>query len=111
MLKNGMGYAHQRLHLYIIETVSDPEWYFHQLLILYHPWRSENELVSGGHYETNFTLVYLDVEENIKQFEPCLNEVEETLARCGDSDDMGEVWDWLGKSLTSREHAKNTKHK
>lgn len=69
------------------------EKYFHRLLLLDLPWRQEKELENENSFEEKFSFLQHTIEENIKQYEPFLDEVQ-IASTILDSDNCDEeMWD------------------
>lgn len=65
------------IRYHFVSHSKDPARYFYRLLLLDHPWRTENELKDCTSYTTKFKNVCLSIKEKIEQYEPYLEEVQE----------------------------------
>ena len=84
-LKNGLGKMHKRVRPCIIRYHSiskekESELYHYRLLLLYLPWRHEDELQhEDGSWTSKFLQCQKNIEETIKKFEPYYEIVDEIM--------------------------------
>ncbi len=104
ILQNGMGTIYKRqkqivIRDHYISKLKDEEAYYHRLLLLYHPWRSEEELAEKGSYKSLFLDVEQDLLPSIKEFEPYTAEVDNTIETFDPEEMQPEIWDQIGASI------------
>lgn len=69
------------------------EAYFHRLLLLYYPWRIEEQLKTHNSYKVSFEIIQQQVIPKIQEFESFHEDVE-TLLDDFDPDDLSpEIWE------------------
>ena len=97
-LKRNLGNMYKRLtpqfiRFHSIPRRSDPEGYFHRLLILYLPWQEEASLKSMGTYEDTFNSVKEDIKAKIEEYEGRLEEIQSV--ELTENDSPLHAWDLL----------------
>ncbi|XP_070548888.1 uncharacterized protein [Ptychodera flava] len=98
-LLQGLGWIYRRqkenvIRYYYVSKQKDSEKYYHRLLILYLPWREESQLKLNNSYEAKFVQVHDTIQDTIKKFEPCNDEVQDAYENAPDPDDIDEeLWD------------------
>ena len=98
-LKDGMGKMKKRsipyvLRDYPVSKSKDSEKYYHRLLLLYLPWRKEEELEDMDNFEKKFNKVQDAISTVVKEYEPYIEEVQQASEVCESFDDE-EIWDRL----------------
>lgn len=97
-LRDGLGQMKKRkipqvIRYHYVSQEKDEEAYFHRLLLLYQPWRSEDQLKTHSTYKDSFEIVKEQLVPKIKSFEPFHDDVESVLENF-DPDDMApEAWE------------------
>lgn len=97
-LKNKMGIisTSKVIRYHNVSKQRDEEMYFHRLLILYLPWRSEAELMLEESFQNKFEEVKDVIKDNIQSYEPYNDEVEDIIENF-DPDEAGpEMWTEIG---------------
>ncbi len=105
-LKNGMGKMYKRLkpqviRYHYISKLKDEEAYYHRLLLLYHPWRNEEELTIKESYKTLFLELEQDLMATINTFEPYTSEVDNTIETFDPDELLPEVWEQIGANIAA----------
>lgn len=104
-LKNDLGTLVKRkipqvLRDYYVSKDRNSEKYYHRLLLLYLPWRKEEELQIDGSYEDKFNRVKIELVETVQQYEPYLDEVQQAAEMPENlEDDNDEIWDALAPNV------------
>ena len=91
-LKDRLGQMSKRkrpqvIRYHYVSQEKDEEAYFHRLLLLYQPWRSEDQLKTHASYKESFEHVRDQLVPKIKLFEPFHDDVESVLENF-DPDDL-----------------------
>jgi hypothetical protein len=99
-LKNGVGTMKKRkkpviLRDYPVSREKDSEKYFHRLLLLYLPWRREDDLENEGSFEEKFTNNIEAIEKTIQHYEPFIDEVQMAGTMCDTENCDEEIWDTI----------------
>ncbi|KAK3086403.1 hypothetical protein FSP39_017935 [Pinctada imbricata] len=79
------------IRYHYVSKERNEELYYHRLLLLYMPWRSESELKSST-YKDKFSEVKKDILGNINHYEPFYEEVEAALEDFDPDDASPEIW-------------------
>ncbi|XP_062618879.1 uncharacterized protein LOC134280486 [Saccostrea cucullata] len=106
-LKDGMGTITKRkksrfIRYHYVSKERDEEMYYHRLLLLYMPWRSESQLKSLS-YKEKFLEVKSEILSNITLYEPFYEEVEAALEDYDPNEASPEIWNELASSV-EQEH-------
>ncbi len=105
-LKNGMGKMFKRqrpqvIRYHYISKLKDEELYYHRLLLLYHPWRDEEELIVRGSYKSLFLDLEQHLIESINMFEPYTSEVDNTMETFDPEELLPDVWEQIGANIAA----------
>lgn len=98
-LKNEMGYMRKRkkqciLRIASFKEATEPERYYYSRLLLYLPWRTEEELLNGFRSYTDHYHVVKDIiEENALEFNLHTNSMNEAIDFVADNGAPEMVWD------------------
>ncbi len=104
ILQNGMGAMYKRqksivIRYHYISKLKDEEAYYHRLLLLYHPWRNEEELKQKGSYKSLFLDLEQDLLSSINKFEPYTAEVDNTIETFDPEEMQPEMWDQIAANI------------
>ncbi|XP_060594477.1 uncharacterized protein LOC132748840 isoform X1 [Ruditapes philippinarum] len=89
----------QIIRYHYISKEKDEEEYYHRLLLLYLPWKSEQELKCNGGYKEKFEEVKETIIPTIKQYEPYYDEVEHIIDTFDPGEMLPEVWDQVSANI------------
>ena len=97
ILRDGMAKMKRRsipyvLRDYPVNKSKDSEKYYHRLLLLYLPWRKEEELEDMDSFEKKYNKVQDAISTVVKEYEPYIEEVQQASEVCESLEDE-EIWD------------------
>ena len=103
-LKDNMAKIYKRrqprvIRYHYISKEKDEEAYYHRLLILYMPWRTEEEIPLHTSYLQRFEQVKEDILDNIQTYEPYNDEVETTLENFDPNEVPTEIWNEISAQI------------
>ena len=103
-LKDNMGKIYKRrrarvIRYHYIFKEKDEEAYYHRLLILYMPWRTDKEIPLHTSYLQRFEQVKEDILDNIQTYEPYNDEVETTLENFDPNEVPTEIWNEISAQI------------
>ncbi|XP_060571765.1 uncharacterized protein LOC132729947 [Ruditapes philippinarum] len=107
-LKNGKGRMRKRKTQAIVRThvfskMKQSEKFYHSKLMLYFPWRDENELkLHFSTFQDAYQNLEEQVKENMKQFEYNSEAVDTALEDLEENGPMIDVWDTLNSEALQR---------
>ncbi len=104
-LQDGMGYLVERTKPAILRThrysiMKEPEKYYHSQLMLFHPWRKENDII-GGHrtYKEQYGSVLETIELNALPFNQNLEKIDEAIHVYNTENPPESAWDKVAPSI------------
>ena len=111
ILKDNFGKVYKRsfprvIRYHFISKQRDEELYYHRLLILYLPWRSETELSLNNSFTLKFHQVKNIISMNINRFEPFCEAVEHSLENFNPDEACDEIWNEMSAEA-QREQLEN----
>ena len=114
-LKNDMGIISKRtkpkvIRYHSVSKQRDEEMYYHRLLILYLPWRSEKDLIEANSFKMKFEQVKNSITHNIEKYEPYNDEVERTLENFDPGDAGPEMWVDIGVQVEQEKQDIDSDH-
>jgi DNA replication protein DnaC len=113
-LKDNLGVIHKRntpqvIRYHYISKQTDEEKYYHRLLLLYMPWKNEEDLIKAGSYKQTFETEKQHILPTLRNFEKYIEDVEHVIDTF-DPDEVGpEAWDQVATSVEQdKDHQDNS---
>lgn len=92
------------IRYHYVSKEKDSEMYYHRLLLLYCPWRSEEELKLNDSYQLKYSQTRLQILNVVKKFEPYYEEVEDVLETFDPNDCAPEIWNQIAAEVEHDAH-------
>ena len=99
-----MGKIYKRIQprvirYHYVSKQKDEEAYYHRLLILYMPWRKEEDIPLNNSYLQRFEQVKQDIMASIQTYEPYNDEDEEILENFDPNETTPEIWNKVSAQI------------
>ena len=103
-LKDNMGKIYRRvqprvIRYHYVSKQKDEEAYYHRLLVLYMPWRKEEDIPLNSSYFQRFEQTKQEIMASIQTYEPYNDEVEEILENFDPNETTPEIWNEVSAQI------------